>query len=152
MSTRSTEGRLDEMHEGTDRLVGRARADALRRQEGSARAAVRGARAREVSEHAHAAEFTDTKHVFVDLMDAYLDQAKGFFDRLEANASAKAGSAREQAEAAIGDLQRSREKVVERLAELRDAPGDRWRERKKGVAAARARLEREVDRASRKFE
>jgi hypothetical protein len=29
---------------------------------------------------------------------------------------------------------------------------DRWRERKKGVAAARAELEGKVDRASRKFE
>ena len=57
------------------------------------------------------------------------------------------GSAREQADAAISDIRRSRDAVAERLAQVRTASGERWRESKASVAAARAELERNADEA-----
>ena len=171
-----TDERIDEMRDRIDRLEARAqaagggaresmrgRADALRRQEASARAAVREhshaaeSKLRQLEsnlkavDHALDAELAENKKDFADSMEAYLDDFKELSHDLRGKATTMSGTAREQAEAAISDLQRSRDTVGERLAETRQASGERWRERKKAVAAARAELERKADEAMKKF-
>jgi hypothetical protein len=144
--------------------------DALREQEASARAALKEAhdvktreadkraaaaddklrqletRARN-AEYALTAELAQDKQTFIDAMNADLDDFEELLHRLDEQAAAKTGSAREQAEADVGELRGSMNTVVERLAEVREASGDRWRERKKDVTAARVELERKVDEA-----
>ena len=183
MATKTADQRLEEMHDRINRLQAKAQSsgagakdsisgqlDALRRQEASARAALKerhDVTARELdqhaaaaddklrqletrarnAEHALAAELAEDKKTFTDTMEADLDEFDAFFKRLEAQASAKTGTAREQAEAAISELRRSKNAVVERLAEVREASGEEWRERKKKVTAARVELEQKVDKA-----
>lgn len=99
------------------------------------------------AQHALAAELAEDKKAFTDAMEADLDDWDKFLDRLDAKAAAKSGSARKQAEAAVGDLRRSKNNVATRLAEVREASGDRWTERRKAVTAARVELEKKVDKA-----
>jgi hypothetical protein len=188
MATKTADRRLEEMHDRIDRLEAKAQAsgagardsiksqlEALRRQEASARAALKEAhdvKAREADEHAAAAEdrlrqletrarsaehalaaeLAEDKKTFTEAMEADVAEFEAFFKRLEAQAAAKTGTAREQAEAAIGDLRGSRDTVVKRLAEVREASGEEWRERRKKVTAARVELERKVDDALKKFQ
>jgi hypothetical protein len=181
MATKTTDQRLEEMHERIDRLQEKAEAsgagakgsiktqlDALRQQEESARAAVKEAhevKKQEASERAAAAddklseletrarsaesalaaELAEDKKTFVDAINADLEGLNALFHRLDEKAATKTGAAREHAEAAISDLRRSRDTLAERLTEVRDASGDRWRERKKDVIDARTKLDRKVD-------
>jgi chromosome segregation ATPase len=101
----------------------------------------------EAAEHAVSAELAEDRQSFSDAMQAYLDD----FNQLSTELHAKAGSAREQADAAIGDIRQSRDAVAERLAQTRTASGERWRESKASVAAARAELERKADAAMEKL-
>jgi hypothetical protein len=142
--------------------------DGLRLEEASARAAVRErnkAKRSEVSqhvdvaehklyqlqarlgaaEHALTAELAEDVTTFTDEMDASLDDLEEFFDLLDHSAAAKSGTARERAEGSIGELKSRRDTLLERLAEVRQASGERWHERKKHVDAARAELERKID-------
>ncbi len=188
MPTKTTDQRLEEMHERIDRLQAKAEAsgagakdsiksrlDALRKQEASARAAVKEAhdvKKQEASEHAAAAddklrqletrassaehvlaeEVAEDKKSFVDAMNADLDDFKGRLHGLDEKAAAKTGSARERAQAAVAELRSSMNTVSERLAEVRNASGDRWRERKKDVMDARTKLEQKVDDVWKKFQ
>jgi hypothetical protein len=171
MST-ETDERIDELSDRIDRLDARAKTggakahesmkgqvDALRRQEASARAAadedgdaaalkLRQLEVRlETAEHGLAAELAEDRRGFTDAMQAYVDAANELPDHLNAYGRALAGDYRDAAEADARDLRRSRDTVAERLAELREAGDDRWGERRKSVAAARAELDRKVDEA-----
>jgi hypothetical protein len=73
-----------------------------------------------------------------------LQRFKTLIDQLDAKAAAKRGAAREQTEAAASDARRSRQALLDRLAALHAASGDRRRERKKEVDAARIELERKL--------
>jgi hypothetical protein len=188
MATKTSDQRLEEMHDRIDRLQAQAQAsgtqardsmkgqlDALRQQEASARTALKEAhdvKKQEASEraaaandklrqletraknaeHALAAELAEDKKTFVDTMNADLDEFEALFHRMEEKAAAKTGSAREQAEATVAELRRSKETVAERVAKVRDASEDQWRARKKDVTEARTKLERKVDDALKKFQ
>jgi hypothetical protein len=188
MTTKTADTRLEETHHRIDRLQAKAQesgsdaresiesqVETLRRQEASARAAVKeahDAKAQEASQRAEAAEdkvrlletrakaaeqalaaeLAEDKKTFIDAMNADLDEFETLLNQLDAKAAAKTGSAREQAEAAISEARRSMNTVVEHLADVREASGDRWRERKKDVATARTELERKVDDALKKFQ
>ena len=62
-----------------------------------------------------------------------------------------AASAREQAEAAISELRDSRDRLAARVAEVREASGEQWRDGKKDVDAARVKLEQKLDDVWKKF-
>lgn len=188
MSTETTEQRLDEARRRIDELQARGQAvsadaddsikgqvDGLRRQEASARAAVREAHdasPAEVSqhlevaedklqelqarlraaEHALTADLAENVTTFSDEMDASLDDFEEFFDLLGKSAAAKSGTARDQAEAAIAELKRRRATLLERVVEARQSSGERWHEQKRHVDAARTELERKIDDALKRFE
>ena len=69
-----------------------------------------------------------------------------YLERLQTSVAAKAWKAREQAEAAIGDVRSRRIAVDERLAQARDAAATAWQEQRKRVSAARDELEQKADR------
>lgn len=188
MSTKTADDRLADLHQRIDQLEARARSvgagalksmtyqiGVLRRQEESARAAVRGARDESVAElskrshaahgqlqslgtrlseveHALAAELAEDKKSFTDAMTAELEDFKTLLHELEAKAAAMNGRARERAEAQIAELRRDRDDVAARVRAVREASDAQWRERKEDVDEARAKLERKFDEVSRKFE
>jgi cellobiose-specific phosphotransferase system component IIA len=61
---------------------------------------------------------------------------------------AKAGNARERAEAAIADVRTRRIAVYDRLAQARDDVDGAWHEQKNHVSAARDELEQMADELS----
>jgi hypothetical protein len=103
------------------------------------------------AEHALAAELAEDRQSFTDAMNAYLNDFKELSGELSEKAKTKAGSARDQAKAAISEIQRRRDTVAERVEQARTASGERWRESKASVAAARAELERKADEAMKKL-
>ena len=103
------------------------------------------------AEHALTAELAEDRQAFSDAMNAYLDDFKRLSAELNEKATTMSGSAREQAEAAISDIQRSRDAVAERVAQVRAASGERWREGRESVATARAELERKADETMKKL-
>jgi hypothetical protein len=142
MTTTAIEERLAETGRRIDRLDARAQAgaaearsrtqrhlDTLRQEEASARTAVRKARDAvedklrqletklDIAEHRLAAEFADDARTFADTVEAELHDWGTYLERLQMKAAtkAKAGSAREQAEAAIRELRRHRNTVAEPL-------------------------------------
>jgi predicted nucleic acid-binding Zn-ribbon protein len=104
------------------------------------------------AEQALAAELAEDSRTFSNAMEGYLGRVKALFDRLDARAPAKAGAAHDQTEASMSELRRSRDTVAEHLAELHHSSGERWREHKKAVSAARTELERKIDKALHKSE
>ena len=64
---------------------------------------------------------------------------------LQATAAAKAGSARERAEAAIADVRTELIAVYDRLAQTRAGVNGAWHEQRNHVSAARDELERKAD-------
>ncbi len=103
------------------------------------------------AEHALAAELAEDRQTFSDAMQGYLDDFKRLAAELHEKAKTMSGTAREQAEAAISDIRRRRDAVAEQLAQVSAASGERWRESKASVAAARAELERKADEAMKKL-
>jgi predicted nucleic acid-binding Zn-ribbon protein len=89
----------------------------------------------------------DDKQAFTDTMESDRQDFKALFKRLEAKAGEKSGAAREQADASISDLKGSQQKVSERLAELREASGAHWHERRDKVTSARGELKQKLDEA-----
>ena len=159
------EGRLDEMRRRIDALEAKGQAA-----HGSAKASIEGEvravrehveaadakvellRTRlESAEHAVAAELAEDRQAFSDAMQAYLDDFKGLSAKLSDRSKSLAGSAREQSDAALSDIRQSRDAVAERLGQVHAASGERWRDGKASVAAARAELERKADAAMKKL-
>ena len=71
-----------------------------------------------------------------------------FLERLQATAATRAWNAREQAEAAIGDVRSRRIAVDERLAQARAAAREAWQEQRTRIGAARDELEQKADELS----
>ena len=177
MSTK-TEERIDEMRDRIDRLEARARADggragesmqgrveALRRQEASARAAVRehspaaGLKVRllearlKTAEHGLAAELAENREDFIESMDAYVDDywelnhALKETRREQARGGTRAGRAEPSRPAA-----RQGHGCRASRREPREGRRPSGARSKRSVGAARAELERKVDDAMKKFE
>jgi hypothetical protein len=172
MSTTRTEERLAEIRDRIDRLRARERdadpterarlgrrLDVLQHEEASARAAVRFApddveeriaqlsTRLDVAEHSLAAEASDDWADFAAAVDAELRSWDIYLERLQTNVAARAWKAREQAEAAIGDLRSRRIEVDERLTQ---ASVETSEEARKRVTAARDELEQTADELSAK--
>jgi hypothetical protein len=69
-------------------------------------------------------------------------------ERLQATAVAKAGNARERAEAAIADVRSQRIAVYDRLAQAREDVNGAWHEQRNHVGSARDELEQKADELS----
>ncbi len=176
MSTTTIEDQLAEIRRRIDRLQALAQAgvaaerarirrhlDALHQEEASVRAAVRQApdeveeklgqlRTRlAVAEHSLAADVSDDWATFAAAVEAELRSWDTYLERLQTSVAAKAWKAREQAEAAIGDVRSRRIAVDERLAQARDAAGAASQEARKHITAARDELEQKADELSAKL-
>jgi hypothetical protein len=101
----------------------------------------------DIAEHLLAALLAGDAGTFVSAVEDELRDWDGYLEWLQVRAAmkARAGSVREQAEAAIRELRRHRNTIAGHLAEVRAASGEAWREQKKPLAAASAELERKVD-------
>ncbi len=173
MSTTTIEDQLAEVRGRIDRLRALERAgvtaerarirrhlDVLQLQEASVFAAVRHAsdeveeklgqlRTRlHVAEHSLAADASDDWATFAAAVEAELRRWDTYLERLQTSVAAKSWKAREQAEAAIGDVRSRRIEVSERLAQARDAAGDPSEDARKRVTAARDALEQKADELS----
>jgi hypothetical protein len=176
MSTTTIEDQLAEIRGRIERLRVREHADApakrarirrhldvLHPEEASVRAAVRHApdevegklgqlRTRlDVAEHSLTADVSDDWATFAAAVEAELRSWDTYLERLQTSVAAKAWKAREQAEAAIGDVRSRRIEVDERLAQARDAAGDVSEHARKRVTAARDELEQKADELSAKI-
>ncbi|MGZ8695273.1 MAG: sll1863 family stress response protein [Gaiellaceae bacterium] len=100
-----------------------------------------------IAEHHLDAEIADDRKQFVAAVDAELADWDALMERMQANAAAKAGAAREESEKVIADLRRRRLAIGESLAGVRAAVGDTWRDGKKRVLAALDELKRKADAA-----
>ena len=79
-----------------------------------------------VAEHSLAADVSDDWATFAAAVEAELRSWDTYLERLQTSVAAKAWKAREQAEAAIGDVRSRRIAVDERLAQARDTVGGAW--------------------------
>jgi hypothetical protein len=70
---------------------------------------------------------------------------------MQTTVATRAWHAREQAEAAIGEVRSRRIDIDERLAEARDASDGGWQKQRERVSAARDELEQKADELSAKL-
>jgi hypothetical protein len=134
--------------------------DALHQEEASVLAAVRGApdevaeklgrlRTRlAVAESSLAAEISDDWTTFAAAVEDELRSWDTYLERLQATVVAKAGNARERAEAAIADARTQRIAVYDRLAQARENVNGVWHEQRNQVSSARDELEQKADELS----
>ena len=134
--------------------------DALHQEEASVLAAVRGApdeveeklgqlRTRlAVAENSLVADVSDEWTTFAAAVEDELRSWDTYLERLQATAVAKAGNARERAEAAIADVRTQRIAVYDRLAQAREDVNGAWHEQRNHVSSARDELEQKADELS----
>jgi hypothetical protein len=172
MSTTTIEDQLAEIRRRIDRLQARAQVaaprirrhlDALHQEEAAVRAAVRQApdeveeklgqlKTRlDVAEHSLEADASDSWATFAAAVEAELHSWDTYLERLQTSVAAKAWKAREQAEAAIGDVRSRRIAVGERLAKARDSAGAVPQDARKRITAARDELEQKAAELSTKI-
>jgi len=104
-----------------------------------------------VAEHSVVADVSDDWATFAAAVEGELRSWDIYLERLQTSAAAKALEAREQAEAAIGDVRTRRLAIDDRLAQARTAAGDAWQEQRKRVTAARDELEQKAAELSTKL-
>ena len=97
-----------------------------------------------VAEKALVADISEEWTTFAAAVEDELRSWGVYLERLQATA-AKAGHARELAEAAIADVRTERIAVHERLAQAREDVNGVWHEQRSHVSAARDELERKAD-------
>jgi hypothetical protein len=162
MSTTTIDHQLAEIHRRVDRLREGARAgaqrirrhlNALHQEEEAVRAAARQApyaveaklgrlRTRlDVAEHSLEADAAEDWESFAAAVEEELHSWDTYLERLQTSVAAKAGMAREQAEAAIGDVRNRRIALGERLAQMRDSAGAASKDARKHITAFRDELE-----------
>jgi chromosome segregation ATPase len=130
--------------------------EALHREEASALAAAREApeeieeklaqlRTRlAVAEYALVADISEEWTAFAAAVEDELRSWGVYLERVQATA-AKAGNARERAEAAIADVRTEQITVHERLTQARTDVNGAWHEQRSNVSAARDELARKAD-------
>jgi hypothetical protein len=104
-----------------------------------------------VAERSLAADVSGDWATFAAAVEAELESWDSYLERLQTTVATRAWHAREQAEAAIGDVRSRRIAVDERLAQARAASADGWQERRELVSAARRELEQKADELSAKL-
>jgi hypothetical protein len=105
----------------------------------------------DVAEHSLAADVSGDWPTFAAAVEAELESWDTYLERLQTTVATRAWHAREQAEAAIGDVRSRRLAVDERLVQERGSAGEGWREQKERVSAARDELEQKADELSAKI-
>ena len=155
--------RIDQLHafarsgSAADQSRTRRHLNALQQEEATALAAARAApeeideklgqlRIRlAVAEKALLADLSDDWTRFAAAVEDELRSWDIYLERVQATTAAKAGSARERAEAAIAEVRAQRIAVHERLAQAREDLDGARREQRNHVSAARTELERKAD-------
>jgi hypothetical protein len=170
----TTEDRLEEARSRIDRLRQRAETGAdpkrirrhlgvLKQEEAAACDALRDTpdeveeklaqlKARiEIAESSLAADASDSWPAFAAAVEAELESWDTYIERLQTSVVEKTWKAREQAEAAIGDVRSRRIAVDECLARSRRSDGDATDYARQRVSAARDQLEQKADELSAKL-
>jgi hypothetical protein len=101
-----------------------------------------------VAENSLAADVSDEWTTFAAAVEDELRSWDIYLERLQATAAAKAGNARERAEAAIADVRTQRIAVYDRLVQARENVDGAWHEQRNQVSSARDELERKADELS----
>ena len=104
-----------------------------------------------VAEQSAQADLSDDWGSYAAAVEEELRGWDSYLERLQTNVATRAWHAREQAEAAIGDVRSRRIAVDERLAQARGAASDGWQHQRERVGAARDELERKADELSAKL-
>jgi hypothetical protein len=175
MSTTTIEDQLAEIRRRIARLQVLAQAglvaerariqrhlDALHQEEASVLAAVHGPDEVEeklgqlrtrlaVAENSLAADVSNEWPTFAAAVEDELRSWDTYLERLQSTAVAKAGNARERAEAAIADIRTQRIAVYDRLAQARENVNGAWHEQRNQVSSARDELEQKADELSAKI-
>jgi chromosome segregation ATPase len=97
-----------------------------------------------VAENALFSDISDEWTTFAAAVEDELRSWGIYLERVQATA-AKAGNARERAEAAIADVRTERIAVQDRLAQAGEDVNGAWHEQRNHVSAARDELERKAD-------
>jgi hypothetical protein len=98
----------------------------------------------QIDEHSLAADLAEDWATFASAVEAELRSWDAYLERLQTSVAIKTWEAREEAEAAIGDLRSRRIAVGERLARA----GGASQKARSGVTAARDDLHRRADELS----
>jgi hypothetical protein len=173
MSTTTIDDQLAEIRRRIDRLQARARADAPRIWRhldalGQAEAAVRAELRQdasdeleeklgqlktrlEIAERSLEADASDDWATFAAAVDAELRSWDTYLERLQTSVAVKAWKAREQAEAAIGEVRSRRIAVGERLAQAPHSAGAPSLNTRKRITAARNELDKRAAEMSTKL-
>ena len=172
MTTTTIDDQIAEVCRRVDRLQAHAQAGtqrtrrhlaALREEEAAVRAAARQApdeveeklgrlRTRlDVAEHSLEADGAEDWEAFAAAVEAELQCWDAYLERLQTGVAAKAWKAREQAEAAIGDVRDRGIALGERLAEARNPAGAARNEARKHITASRDELEQKATELSTKL-
>ena len=106
----------------------------------------------DVAERSLAADASRDWGTFAGAVEAELESWDTYLERLQTTVAARAWHAREQAEAAIGEVRERRIDVDERLAQARDAADGGWQEQRERVSTARDELEQKADGLSAKLD
>jgi hypothetical protein len=104
-----------------------------------------------VAENSLVADISDEWTRFAAAVEDELRSWDTYLERLQATAVAKAGNAREPAEAAIADVRTQRIAVYDRLAQARENVNGAWHEQRNRVSSARDELEQKADELSAKI-
>ena len=104
-----------------------------------------------VAESSVVADVSDEWTTFAGAVEDELRGWDTYLERLQATAVAKAGNARERAEAAIADVRTQRIAVYDSLARARENVNGAWHEQRNHVGAARDELEQKADALSAKL-
>ena len=104
-----------------------------------------------VAENSLAADVSDEWTTFAAAVEDELRSWDTYLERLQATAAAKAGDARERAEAAIADVRTQRIAVYDRLARARADVDGAWHEQRNLVSSARDELEQKAAELSANF-
>ena len=105
----------------------------------------------DVAEHSLEADASDDWATFAAAVESELHSWDTYLERLQTSVVAKAWRAREQAEAAIGDVRSRRIAVGERLAQVRDSDGAVSPKARRRITAARDELEQKAAELSTKL-
>ena len=104
-----------------------------------------------VAENSVVADVSDEWTTFAGAVEDELRSWDTYLERLQATAVAKAGNARERAEAAIADVRTQRIAVDDLLAQAREDVNGAWHEQRNHVSSARDALEQKADELSAKI-
>ena len=103
-----------------------------------------------VAEKSLLADVSEEWTTFAAAVEDELRSWDTYLERLQATAVAKAGNARERAEAAIADVRTHRIAVYDRLAQARADVNGAWHEQRNQVSTARDKLDQKADELSAK--